>query len=104
MMVLVTAGMVHPFRRNGAWRPRAWCSWLPCGESLGDALALAHGFALNLDGIGVVDNPVTDGIGQGWIVQVLVPLVGVILRTEDGGRPPCSGRLPVPMNPVALPP
>ena len=47
-------------------------------ELLGDALALSHGLALNLDGIGVVDDPVTDGIGQGGVVQVLVPLTGII--------------------------
>lgn len=76
--------MVHPFRRNGAWRPLAWCTGPPCGESLGDTLALSHGFALDLDGIGVVDDSVTDGISQGRVVQVLVPLAGVILGTEDG--------------------
>ena len=77
--------MVHCFRRDGAWRPRAWCAGPPCGELLGDALALAHGFALNLDGIGVVDDPVTDGVGQGGIVQIFMPLAGIILGTEDGG-------------------
>ena len=77
--------MVHRFRWNGAWRPPAWCSGPPCGELLRNALALAHGFALNLDGIGVVDDPVTNGVGQGRVVQVLVPLTGVILGTEYGG-------------------
>ena len=46
--------MVHCFRRNGAWRPRAWCTGPPCGGLLRDALALAHGLALDLDGIGAV--------------------------------------------------
>ena len=77
--------MVHPFRGDGAWRPRAWCTGPPCGKLLGDALTLSHGFALNLDGIGVVDDSVTDGVGQGGVVQVLVPLTGIILGTEDGG-------------------
>lgn len=35
---------------------------------LGDAFALSHGLALNLDGIGVVDDSVTDGVGQGGVV------------------------------------
>src|SRR5699024_1498250 len=74
----------YPFRQNGAWRPRAWCSGPPCVKLFRNALALAHGFALDLDGVGVVDDPVTDGVGQGRIVQVLVPLTGVILGTEDG--------------------
>ena len=26
-----------------------------------------------------------DGVGQGRVTQVLMPLVGVILRAEDGG-------------------
>ena len=26
-----TGTKVHPFRRNGAWRPRAWCTGPPCG-------------------------------------------------------------------------
>ena len=78
--------MVHQFRRNGAWRPQAWCTGPPCGESLGNALALAHGLALNLDGIGVVDDPVTNGVGQSRVVQVLMPLAGVVLGAEDGGR------------------
>ena len=77
--------MVHCFRRDGAWRPGAWCTRPPCRELLGDALALSHGLALNLDGIGVVDDSVTDGVGQGGVVQVLVPLAGIILGTEDGG-------------------
>ena len=50
-----------------------------------NALALSHGLALNLDGIGVVDDSVTDGVGQGGVVQVLVPLTGIILGTKDSG-------------------
>ena len=42
-----------------------------------DTLALAHGLALNLDGIGVIDYTVTDGVSQGRVVQILVPLAGV---------------------------
>lgn len=33
------------------------------GELLWDALALAHGLALDLDGIGVVNDAVADGSG-----------------------------------------
>ena len=77
--------MAHHHCRNGAWRPGAWCTRPPCGKLLWDTLTLSHGLALNLDGIGVVDNPVTDGISQGRVVQVLVPLAGVVLGTEDGG-------------------
>ena len=84
--------MARPFRRNGAWRPGAWCTGPPCGGGLlGDALALAHGFTLYLDGIGVVDDPVTDGVSQGRVVQVLVPFAGVVLGTEDGGGHLVSG-------------
>lgn len=45
---------------------------------------LAHGFTLDLDGIGIVDDPVTDYVSQDRVVRVLVPLTGVILGTEDG--------------------
>ena len=40
---------------------------------------------LDLDGIGIVDNPVTDGVSLGRVVQVFVPLAGIILGTEDSG-------------------
>lgn len=74
-----TGAMVHLFRRNGAWRPQAWCTGPPCGKLLRDTLAFAHGFALDLDGIGVIDDPVTDSVGQGWGVQILVLFAGVVL-------------------------
>ena len=83
--------MVHSFRKDGAWRPGAWCTRPPCGRSLGDALALSHGLALDLDGIGIVDDSVTDGISQGRVVQVFMPLAGVILGTENGGGHLVSG-------------
>lgn len=70
--------MVHSGRRHGAHGRRAF-------PLFGDTFALAHGFALDLDGVGVVDDPVTDGIGQGGVVQILVPLTGVVLGAEDGG-------------------
>ena len=79
-----SAEMVHGGRRHGAPDRHA-------GGLLRDALALAHGLALDLDGIGVVDDPVTDGVGQGGVVQILVPFAGVILGAENsGGHPvPC---------------
>lgn len=52
---------------------------------LRDTFALAHRFALDLDGICVADDPVTDGVSQGGIVQVLMPLACVVLGAEDGG-------------------
>lgn len=61
------------------------------GGLLRDALALAHGLSLDLDGIGIVDDPVADGVGQSGVVQILVPLAGVILGTEDGGGHLVSG-------------
>ena len=111
MVLVIGRSYVHtPLKKysmttaNGVWRTQESCSGSPCQESLGDALAVTHGFALNLDGIGVVDNPVTDDVSQVRIIQVLVPFAGVILRTEDGGRPPRSKPLPVPMHPTPLPP
>ena len=70
--------MVHGGRGRGAPGRHA-------GGLLRDALALAHGLSLDLDGIGIVDDPVADGVGQSGVVQVLVSLDGVILGTEDGG-------------------
>ena len=70
--------MVHSGRRHGAHGRRAF-------PLSGNTFALAHGFTLDLDGVGVVDDPVTDGVGQGGVVQVLVPLAGVVLGAEDGG-------------------
>ena len=70
--------MVHSGRRHGAHGRRAF-------PLFGNTFALAHGFTLDLDGVGVVDDPVTDGVGQGGVVQVLVPLAGVVLGAEDGG-------------------
>ena len=70
--------MVHSGRRHGAHGRRAF-------PLFGNTFALAHGFTLDLDGVGVVDDPITDGVGQGGVVQVLVPLAGVVLGAEDGG-------------------
>ena len=61
----------HPFRRSDSWKnwrgdrrdvsPHAVCL-------VYNALALSHGIAFNSDNIGVIDNPVTDGIGQSRII------------------------------------
>ena len=40
---------------------RRYCTGPPCWDFLGNALALAPGFTLDLDGIDVVNNPDTDG-------------------------------------------
>ena len=37
------------------------------------------------DGIGIMDNAVTDGIRQGWVTNLLVPATDFELRAEDGG-------------------
>ena len=34
--------------------------------------ALSHSVAFIPDDIGVVDNPVADGIGLNWVIQILV--------------------------------
>ena len=53
------------------------------------AMALAHGdAAANGDGIGVVDNPVHNGIGNGAVlvgvgVNAFIPAVCVVLGTKD---------------------
>lgn len=45
-----------------------WCTGAAIrGITLG-GLALAHGLTFDLDSIGIIDNPVTDGIGQGQII------------------------------------
>lgn len=42
-----------------------------------------HGLVLNLDGIGiVVSDPVTDDVGQGEIIQILVPLAGIAFHSK----------------------
>src|SRR5699024_6904453 len=63
---------------------------LPLHDAL-PIFALSHGLALDLDGIGIVDESVTDGISQGRVVQVFMPLAGVILGTENGGGHLVSG-------------
>lgn len=67
--------MVHGSREHGAH-----------GRRTGDTLVIAHRLGIDLDRVGVVDDPVTDGAGQGGVVQVLMPLAGVVLGAEDGGR------------------
>ena len=67
----LTAENEHPCRCSDSWRnwrgdrhdvsPHAVCL-------VYNALALSHGIAFNSDNIGVIDNPVTDGIGQSRII------------------------------------
>ena len=60
--------MVHGSREHGAH-----------GRRTGDTLVIAHRLGIDLDRVGVVDDPVTDGAGQGGVVQVLVSLAGVVI-------------------------
>lgn len=53
-----------------------------------------YGLTFNLGGIGVVNDTVTDGVGRSRIVQVFMPLVGVVLEAEDSGN--CSTQLRYP--------
>lgn len=64
----VFAGMVHQFRADGTWRLRVWCIWPPYLKLLWNVLALSHGLTPNLDGIDIVDDPVTDGDRQSEVI------------------------------------
>lgn len=77
---IATGEIVQEFRRGGAW-----CTRPPYRELRRDILAFVHGLALNLGGIGVVNDVVSDGVGQSKIVQVFMPLAGVVLEAEDNG-------------------
>jgi len=43
-----------------------------------------HGFAFQRDGVGVVDQSVEDGVGEGGIAQVFVPVGDRQLRGDQG--------------------
>ena len=47
-----------------------------------NTLALYRGVAFNPDDIGIVDNPVTDGIDKSRVVQILVPARNIELKAE----------------------
>jgi hypothetical protein len=45
----------------------------------------AHGFSFEIDLVGVVHQPVEDGVGQGGIADEVVPLLDRQLAGDDGG-------------------
>ena len=59
------------------WGPASAAnSFDPPSSSVGRLLlqALAHGFAFEIDAVGVVDQPVEDSVGEGGITDRLMPL------------------------------
>ena len=48
-------------------------------------LSFSHRFSGEVEGVGVVDEPIEDGIGQGGIVEVGVPVVHGELAGDHGG-------------------
>ena len=53
-------------RPTGSQPPRR--SWL-----FGDAFPLSHRVAVYLDGIGIVHDTITDGVGQRWLADLGIP-------------------------------
>lgn len=54
-----------------------------------DSLALAHGFlAFDDEAVGIMDNAVTDDIGEDWIANLILPAAYVELGAEDGHNVP----------------
>lgn len=51
-----------------------------------DTFLLPYRVTLDHDRVGVVDNPVADGVGQSWLADLEMPSSNIKLRTEDGGR------------------
>lgn len=80
---------MQEFRIGGAW-----CTRPPYRKLRRDILAFVYGLAFNLGDIGVVNDTVTDGVGQSRSVQVFMPL-GVALEAEDSGN--CSTQLRYPI-------
>jgi len=48
-------------------------------------LSFSHGFSFHVDRVGVVDQPVQYGVGQGGVADGGVPLVDGQLAGGDGG-------------------
>jgi hypothetical protein len=46
-----------------------------------DAFLLPHGITHDHDRVGVMDNPVADGIGQSWLADLEMPSINIKLRT-----------------------
>ena len=76
----LTGRMVHGDRGRGA-RARS-----PLGLLGYDALAFTHGVAVDPYHVGIVHDPVADGVGQGGVVEVLMPSWDIKLGAEDRGR------------------
>ena len=61
----IAAGeMVHCHRSGGAWWPGGLVHGHHAGVLLNHALAFSHGLAFNLNGTCIINDSVTDGIGQ----------------------------------------
>ncbi len=45
----------------------------------------SHRFSLEIDPVGVMDETVEDGVGQGGITDDRVPLIDRLLTGHDGG-------------------
>jgi hypothetical protein len=50
----------------------------------------SHAFSSHVDAVGVVDEAVENGVGQGRIADNFVPLVGGDLAGDDGGTAPVT--------------
>lgn len=49
-----------------------------------DGLLFPHGLATQCDAVGVMDDAIQDGIGQGGIAEVAMPLLDRELAGDDG--------------------
>ena len=56
-----------------------------CRAGGGSALVLAHGIASKLYFIGVVEQPIAYGIGQGGVADIGMPVSDGTLAGDDGG-------------------
>lgn len=73
-------------RFSGVSTERLFHSFLPadrCSFFSPLAALFAHGFAAHFDAVGVVYQPVEDGIGQGGIADLVVPAGHRQLRGQD---------------------
>lgn len=61
--------------------PPGWWQWV----SWGSALVLAHGITFELYLVGVVQQPVAYGVGQGRVTDIGVPVPDGALAGNNGG-------------------
>jgi len=59
-------------QRRGCFNCDLFCSRMTLGMSSG--FSFSHGFPLECDGVGVVNESVQNGVGQGGIADGLVPV------------------------------